>query len=65
MIDFDAIPKIGTIIKAGKVKVRLIAVSPHIRKDGAQSQILHWEDKFGRIGTTGLKSKYISWQRKW
>jgi hypothetical protein len=65
MIAFDTVPELGTIIKAGKVKARLIAVSPYIRKDGRQSQILHWQDEYGRTGTTGLKANSMQWQRKW
>lgn len=62
-IDFAAVPPLGTIVKLPSVRIRLIGVEPYVRRDGRRSHVLTWQAEDGRVGTSGLRGKCVTWRK--
>jgi len=63
-VAFTQAPPIGTQVTYwGGHAITLIEVRPYMRKDGRESNLLVWETSEGRKGTTGLRSKSLTWER--
>jgi hypothetical protein len=63
-VSFADPPPIGTQIRywGGRIAT-LLAVTPYVRRDGSHSFLLTWETDTGKVGTTGLRSKAMTWSR--
>lgn len=62
---FPEPPPIGTRIRLSwrTGLVELYKIEPYTRRDGVRSAVLWWVSDDGRVGTTGLSSRYVSWWR--
>jgi hypothetical protein len=64
VVDFETTPPIGHAIRVklrGRLRwCRLVRVDPYIRRDGAGSVVLTWEDDKGYHYTSGLRSKSLT-----
>jgi hypothetical protein len=64
VVDFESPPPIGHPIRIKLRRrmrwCRLVDVSPYVRRDGAQSFVLTWEDDKGYRYTSGLRAKSLT-----
>ena len=60
-INFSSVPEVGIEIDYYKGKLLLIDVRDYVRKDGVSSSVLVWRRSDGVIGTSGLRSKSLSY----
>lgn len=64
-INFESLPEVGTKVLYWRSEiVTLISAKPYQKRDGSSSFILEWEGKRRSLGTSGLRSKCITWNTK-
>lgn len=62
--DFIEPPEVGHLHKYHGYALRLVGVTPYVTRDGRNSFVLEWSSPDGRTGTTGLRSRAITWKRE-
>lgn len=62
--DFADTPDTGTEVNYFGHVLTLVGVEPYKRKDGTDSVLLKWSSPDGRIGSSGLRSRAITWAKQ-
>lgn len=64
IIDFKAPPATGTQIAYFRgVTLTLLRAVPYERLDGSRSFLLEWQADDGRLATSGLRARGVTWGR--
>lgn len=61
-IDFALPPTVGTSLKIGRKVGKVVAITPHTRRDGSPSWLITWSIE-GRRATSGLRAGGVCYER--
>lgn len=61
-MNFSEAPALGTVVKYWRgVPATLVGISQRVKADGAPGNLLTWRFPDGRVATSGLRSKSVTW----